>query len=240
MAGFEFEVRVIEKHRDIAKPLLSFIHRLGKERQCKVRYRWTPPNHYFVAADGPLPHLQALFFAVFEQLPPCAQGLTSGHSRTTAVDISYRIVDAYKRGLEEISDTVQVAADTLAGVPNSFFFDPGKATHAKRKLHDLTRSLLLYSEGHLPVDVMAEQLHTVAELLLKRSVPNCKTGAFSELVRMAADKSHLPKEMEEHLLQLKDIRRESKHRGHSVSADQLNSLLASLIGAIHYLLKGFK
>jgi hypothetical protein len=237
MAGFEFEVKTSEKSRYIARMLLSFVQRLGKERQCEVRYKWEVSNHYLVTVDGALPCLQTLCLAVCKELFPYAQGLVSAHNRRTALDIAYRIVGAYQVGLKEISDTVQTAANTFGGIPNSFFFDSGRVTHARRKLYDLTRSLLLYSEGQLVADQLAEQIHTVAELLLKKAVPSCKTGAFSELVMTAAAEVHLPKKMEDNLLRLKDMRRDSKHRGRCISDEELSSILASLIGAIHFVLK---
>jgi hypothetical protein len=242
MAGFDFWVHTPTRRRVLTRNLLFFIQRLGAERGCFIRFRWETTNRYYVTADGKLPDLQSLGQIMLDNLVSFAEGHSGPPGPSERARLAERVGMAYLERLIEFSEDLQGLVDSFGkerihAVPNSFIFDVGNATHLKGKIRNLTHSLLSYREGRMAPDQIGEDCHTVIELLLKAAVPCDGPMTFAGLVERAHEANYFNDKARNALIRLKDLRRESKHRGQSITPDEMDGLILDVVPTIHSLTK---
>ena len=235
MAGFDFDVPCKKGSAPLLRALLDAARRLGKARQCEIRYRQQSPVNFYITADGPLTNLQSLGELLFYNLPPFAEGFAKPVSRQSRLKIAERLCMTYLEKLQDFSDELHEFADQLGGVPNSFFFHTGEATHLKKRLREFTKFLIFYWEGRIGSNQFAEEAHTILELLLKNATRKKKNHSFSQLVDAAVAGGVLSNDYKAVLIKLKDLRKGAKHHGREVPVNKMDELAPKVLSACQIL-----
>jgi hypothetical protein len=214
--------------------------RLGKARQCEVRYRRQSPIHFYVTADGPLISLQSLGELLFYNLLPFAEGFANPKSRQTRLKIAEKLCMTYMEKLQDFSDDVREIANQLGGEPNSFFFHVGGATHLKKRLREFTKFLIFYWEGRIGSNQFAEEAHTILELLLKNVTQKNRNYSFAQLVDAAVECGVVSNDYRTALIELKDLRKGAKHHGKEISVDKMDEMVPKVLSACQILVSAIR
>lgn len=231
MAGFDFEFHCRGSDRDLGRSLLEQLQTLARRRRLKVRFRWAGA-HYYVTVDGRLPEMQAFLLPVAPYLSGYSEAHSSPRSPKARRRVCTQLLGAYWSGVERISEGVREVSGFFGGTPSSYLFEVGAHTHLTGPLKSFTRALIMYHSGLLPPAQIAESAHTVLEILLKGVLPAHQRGdSFQALVNAAITAKYIPGDVEGPLLELKNIRRDAKHRGQGVSSARIDRLLPSIISA---------
>jgi hypothetical protein len=100
-----------------------------------------------------------------------------------------------------------------------------------------TRNILFqWRSGFIAGPTLAEQIHTACEVSLKAALgtPNSE-GAFAAHVSQAASRGIIDSHQRDALLELKNARRNIKHRGQGIKPGRLLKLVQVSVGALHAL-----
>ena len=165
-----------------------------------------------------------------------AEGAVSFGPNQYRQDIAHRVTSSYANSLDEITETVEHISETFDGMPNSLSFDVGGATHLSGHINAFSNSLTLYYQGRILPHQIAEDAHTIIELLLRDVLGSSSNKlSFEEKVQSAEDKGCFDQKLAVALVQLKNLRRDAKHRGQGISNKVIDRLLPPVITASHRL-----
>lgn len=231
MAIFDFKVHCQDRQRGLSRALLRQLQALAKNRNLELRFRWVN-KHYYVTVDGSLLEMQALTPTAIPYLYGYSEAYPEPKNLSTRRNLCDELIDSYLAGVERISDDVHEIAEYIGGTANSYRLDPGTRTHLTGPLRSFRISLVMYHNGLLAPASLAEDAHTAAELLLKAVLlRDSRPDSFEGLVKSAITAQLLQGYLEQPLLELKNLRKNAKHRGQGVSAKRLNELLPSILSA---------
>ena len=254
MADLVFDLPTIPDERAFAHSLLRYAQVLAKHRQCsrptELHFKWharIPGRrgaHYEVVIDGDFAELQAFTADLSLAIHHYARGIcaiTPKWRRSLIPDV-FRA--ALFRAVVERSEEFTALTRTAIGAGalvqvNSYVFSLTGKYEVDRSLGALSQALIQWRNNRLVPSVLLEQVHTALEITLKRilSASNRDT-AFGQLVSSAAQAGLVSPEELATLLKVKDIRRDSKHRGQQLSDARLQTVLATTIGVLHRLAVG--
>jgi hypothetical protein len=251
MASINFIVPVIPYERSFAKALLRYLQTLSSNRQCtrptNVKYRWKIPDkthqifRYEVAVEGDFAEIQSLSVDALEALQHYANGYASqGHNVRKSM-LGIVVPAAFLKAIDELNDQIGkvIKFASEKGIPlsaNSYIFNSYGSQQEAKMLSELKATLIHWRNGKTPPSVVAEQLHTVLEFLLKRVLLKPNNGdTFVALAVEAGKKNLLSEDERESIISLKNIRRDSKHRGVPVSKKQLLKVIFKSVGVCHRL-----
>jgi hypothetical protein len=234
LAGFDFDVHATGRQKEFLKNLLRHSQNLATRHGLLLKYRWAPEDQYYVTVDGSLIKMQALVPMLITTIRIYAAASTTSLSKIEARRLALRIVDGYLEGLTEIEESVSYFED--AGfIPNSLTFNVGNLTHLNGKMQSFSNTLVLYITGKLGPDQITEECHTILELLLKNALK--KKISFESMVSLAITNGILDSNFENNLIKLKDLRRDSKHHGQSISEKDVQGFIWDTVRACHQLLQ---
>lgn len=215
---------------------MRIAQRLSTPRGLEFRYRWQNGGGYYVTVDGSLTSMQATLEPLVVGALSHAEAATGFGGSRKRSSIARRLTGAYAQGLDEITDFVEKMSESLGGTPNSWSFDVGRATHLGGHLKAFTTSLTTYHQGKLRPHQIAEECHTVIELLLRENLgANAKGRSFEGMVHLAFEGGLLDRALVAQLIELKNDRRDAKHKGQGISQAKMNELLPSIVAATHRL-----
>ncbi len=220
------------------KHLLRRVQALAKEYELELRYRWDDAG-YYVCVDGPLPMMQAMTYGLETELMRCVESehATSEYIKTK---IAQEFADSHLEGLKGSEEMVSMLASKFAdhgwsAAPQSYDFDCGLATDLKGQLRLLKWALVAYDNGDRHPNELVEVLHTTIEAVMNRWLGEEKLSFGQSAKKLVDDPELLIK-----VLEMKNLRRDSKHRNQHVSDVQLRSILGPCLDALHLLLAPFQ
>lgn len=242
MAGFDFEVPSTIRQREFVKALLHQSQKLATQRGLTLKYRWTNDNLYYVTVDGPLMNMQVIVpMFITTMMVYASTTPTTSFSRNEFRRLASRVIDRYLKGIYEIEELVGDVSMQLEGEPNSLAFDVGKSTHLSGKIQSFSDTLVLYIEGRLGPDQIVEECHTILELLLRNALKiGTKKESFESMVNMAIGRRIINSKFRTPLIDLKNLRRNSKHKGQSISEERVQGFIWDSVTACHQLLRNFR
>jgi hypothetical protein len=236
MADFDFFVPSRLALRESTRNFLRLAQRLADPRDLHLTFRWCPEGRFRVTVYGRLTALQSFMEALALGLTAFAEGSVSQGPIRTRRRIAAAITQSYADALDATTDSIETVSRAFGGMPYSYYFDAGSATHLQGHLDSLTQSLTLYHQGRVQAMDVAEQLHTVLELFLRHVLGSeSKSHSFKWMVEAAVRRGIVGRRSLSPLLRLKDARRDSKHHGQAVSEATLDRLLPLVVSAIHRL-----
>lgn len=250
MASLEFYIPVIPNERNFAKSLLRYIQKIATNRKCTrptvIKYIWKKPNknrsvhRYEVTVDGDLAEIQSFCVFALESLHHYANGVKSQSPKIKDSILDKVIPGAFIKSVEEfnceINKVIQFASDHQIPISsNTYIFQSQGSQQEQAILKDLTSALLHWRNNRIPPTLVAEHLHTSLEFLLKRILPRARDNSFETLVREAESSGLIIDIERDSIIQLKNMRRNSKHRGSPVSQKQLLTVINMCVGVCHRL-----
>lgn len=252
MAGIDFTVPVIPYERSFAKALLRYLQTLASSRQCVrptvLKYKWKMPDkkhaihRYKVTVDGDFAEIQSLSIYALEALQHYANGYINKDRNFRRSLLREVVAIALLKAVIELNDQICELVASFAstkGIPlaaNSYIFKSKGSQEEDKILSDLTATLIQWRNKKSSPSVVAEQLHTVLEFLLKRTLLKSNKGSTFRSLAEEAEKMNLISQEElKSIIFLKDIRRDSKHRGIPVSQKQLLKIIVQSVGVCHRL-----
>jgi hypothetical protein len=251
MADIVFDIPTHPDEREFAHHLLRYAQGLAKSRQCErateLRYRWFKRiegrrgARYEVVIDGDFAEIQAFGAELSVAVQHYGNGIravTPSFRRSLMPEVFRAAL--YRAIVERSTDFLNITRSAIAlGAlirVNSYVFAPTGKAEIDRTLGALTQALIQWRNGTLAPSVLLEQLHTCLEVLLKRVLEAPNRGAsFAQLVSGAETASLVSTEESTILLRLKDIRRDAKHRGQTLSARRLQNVLAPAVAVLQRL-----
>jgi hypothetical protein len=162
--------------------------------------------------------------------------------RRQRVAVASRFLNALRVRLAEMTGWLQAIADRfqqsgLGGVPNSIAFDVGRRSHLRSSLDALTRTLALDIAGRVEQRTVIEETHTAVEHVLRAyRGKRAKDLSFKGMAQAAYADGVLPRDQLRNLLEMKDLRRDAKHRGQGFGERRAGELIAGATVSIHTLL----
>lgn len=164
------------------------------------------------------------------------------------------MLSAFEASLAEIVESMNEITDRMremgsTAVLNSIAFDPGAKTHLDPTLRSF-RHALIRAYGGIPARTLLEECHTVIEHLMavlltpaerrNRSFEQQldelhRRGVFNSDRDEDFLKSGAP--LVDRLRELKNRRRDAKHRGQDVDDDTANYLADATVVAVHLMLR---
>ncbi len=240
MAGFDFEVEISGSQRFLVRALLRELQAFARARGVSVRFR-TNAVGYHVDVNGSLFETQAIVETSRPFLVGFATGLPRPRGRRTRCSICERVLESFVSSVSEISTLVDQASDLFDGVPYSYRFDIGDATDLAGSMKAFSRVLVLYHNGHLAPVHLAESAHTAIETLLRRALGRDSRGkSFEAMAHRAVKRGYLTAESVGSILELKNIRRDAKHRGQGIRPQKLERLLEPILRGCHELTRAMR
>jgi hypothetical protein len=238
LAGFDFDVPSRPALRSFLDTAFRYMGRRSNDFGLEVTRRWRlRQSSFYVTVDGPLPAMQSFGAALAIELPAFAAAPQAGTAMVARQAAVRRVWTAYAKGLGRIVDMVDEVSEGLHATPHSYFFNPGRATHLRGKLDDLTLTLVSYDLRRVSPSQLGEEIHTVLELLLRESIgASGKEASFGSLVHMAQSQGMLSEEIAVSILELKSRRRDAKHRGQRITEAKVDSVFPDVLAAVHALL----
>jgi hypothetical protein len=251
MASLDFYIPVIPTERNFARSLLGYFRKMAAYRKCTrptvIKFSWKKPgknrstHRYQVSVDGDLAEIQSLCVFALESLPHYANGIKSQNPKIKDSLLDKVIAGALIKCVEEFNDEmnkiIQYASDNRIPLSsNTYIFKSNGSQQEQKILADLTGALLHWRNDRIPPSLVTEHLHTSLEFLLKRNLHKANKGvSFETLVRDAESNGLIIALERDSLIQLKNIRRDSKHRGSPVSQKQLLTVINMCVGVCHRL-----
>jgi len=238
VAGFDFTVRCKLATRDVYSALLRYATIIARNMECVFHYEWQNSNGYYVTVDGSLRSFQALAFALHDALPAFAGGYASDCNQSALRRCGKIIAQAYTKRLATVTIDFHDFADQLSkGIGqtltfSSYWLDVGERSHLMAKCRDFLYASQAYHRGRLPPSHFAEEAHTIVELLLKEALqPLHENFSFEGLTKLAEEQMLINSEQSKALINLKNLRRDSKHRGQSVPLAKMDKLFPRVLDA---------
>jgi len=239
VAGFDLDITFKESTDELGRALLQRLQRAGRSVDLRVSYRRSTEYAFYVTVDGPLPAMQMLCFQVELELPAFADGYPKPVRRATRLRVADQLIDRYTAGVARITQSVLDTSAQFAAIPNSLRFDAGDSTELEGVLNPYSHMVTLFWLGFVPATHAVEEAHTAVEVVLKQALGKPKSrGAFFELVAEAKDRGLVTAEQHDELIELKDVRKGIKHRGHGVSIEVADKLMDQTTEVVQVLLGG--
>lgn len=249
MAGFDFQVPVEPKERDFAAALLRYLQRLSFQRLCDrptvVRFAWQRPSrdsnfhHYLVNVDGDFAEIQAFSVDALIAMLHFSSGYIAANSKyrnsmlpMVAPIAFFKRTHEFALDLHDFQSKVYEIGAFVT--PNTYTFRQTGTQTVDHVLSDTSGMLLLWRSGHASPPMLVEQLHTAAEVALKRAIgaPN-RDVTFANLVSTAEERQIISTKQATALHRLKNQRRDAKHRAQGVGARGLNETVQLVVSALH-------
>lgn len=256
MAGFDFEFGDVRDGEALQRALLRWMQRKAREVGLRLSYRKIESGFY-VDLNGPLPAMQALPRQLYPGLDAIADSFGAPPKLRDRRRILDRIRDAFE---ERLADMVEAINDVVGHletkegatvIGHSLDFDPGAKTHLVGTLAAF-QAAVIQSYSGIPVRTLLEECHTVIEHLMDALlVPRSRnTLSFEQKVEVLRDREifaapGLPVDMiggeiDAQLIELKDFRRDSKHRGQVPKAPDAERLADAAVMAVQMLLTAIR
>lgn len=233
MADFDFEGEISGSQKSLVRALLRELHTLAHPRGVTVRFR-TNAVGYHVGVSGSLFEMQAVVEAYGPFLAGFSTAFPRPHGRRMRRSICERVLESFASGVSEISTLVQPTSDLIDGMPYSYRFDVGDATDLAGSMKAFSRLLVLYHNGHVAPVHLAETAHTAIETLLRRVLGrDSRDRSFEAMAQDAAERGYLTAEAVGPILELKNVRRNVKHRGQGIRPENLERLLEPVLSVCH-------
>lgn len=222
----------------MARALLRELQVLARRRGVRVDFR-SNARGFYVAVDGSLFEIQALVEASRPFLAGLSMGFPRPAYKRARRAICERVLGPLAVGCDDISASVQQAAELLDGVPHSYKFDVGGATHLAGSVKAFSRLLILYHNGEVAPVHLCEAAHTAIETLLRQALGRDARGkSFEGMTRAAAGRGYVKSTCVEAILELKNLRRGAKHRAQGIRPVRLvEQLIEPVICTCHDLVK---
>ncbi|MFH0882248.1 MAG: hypothetical protein V2A56_04610 [bacterium] len=235
MAGFDFTFRCDDVDRELGRALLLRVQRIARNQHLSLQYKINTEGWY-VKVDGSLPTMQVLLYTISLQLMPFGEGFSHPKSLNRRRRVVLRLIDNYCEGLQGIRNNIEKIAEVLAGTPNSFFFNEGVATHLSAQVRDAELSLILFYNGMISASLLAEDIHTLADALLKACLPKKdRDRPFSARLFDVADLANLNPKQVQVLTRLKTRRRNAKHGNQRVKHVDMDADMSEFVSTLQKL-----
>jgi hypothetical protein len=256
MAGFDFPIPVRPDERDLARAVLRHLQRAARYRPCDrptlLRYLWskptaeTPYHHYYVAIDGDFAEIQAFAAAAVNDCYHFGEGFIAAKPQFRRSKAAKVVAFALLKRIMEFQNEMQELVGRLGEIgaalsPNSYLFAKSGCAAVDRSCGAASVSLINWRNGREPAATLAEQLHTAAEVSLKEVISAPNRGVpFAKLVSSAREHGVLNEHQAAALHKLKDLRRDSKHRGQGVSERLLADIVSLCVSSLHNIIASLK
>lgn len=237
MAGFDFHVPKHAMGETLQRGLLRLIQSEARDLGLQFRFR-SEGRDLWGALDGSLPLMYALRAYLEDDFPTYVAAASAPPDLQQRRRIARALLRAFDEGLEGITEAIHdEIAPMIGGVPNSIVFDDGSKSHVARLLRALTRTLILDMQGRVSRHTAVEETHTVLENLLRTLLGRgARNSSFAQMVDEAASRSYLSEAEAVGVKRLKDVRRDSKHRGQQSDEGETGRLLQVSVTVIQKLL----
>jgi hypothetical protein len=252
MAGFDFEFTSKPDEEDLQRQFLRWIQGASRDLDLKFSYR-KHPRGFYAAVDGALPAMQALPIYCYSELDAIVAVSSNPPDRRRRRRILRRVLDAFEEGLDRMTEGIKevIVIQEAAGltvIPRSFDFDPGSKTHLRASLQAFRLALIQSLIGQITNRALLEECHTAIEHTMDAllTAKEKKDLSFEGKIDLLSERGvfDLPIENEEviggelvpQLKELKDRRKESKHRAQVVDSGAIDRLATTATNGVHVLL----
>lgn len=221
MAGFDFEFT----YRSAQEPIVRVCLTAGRSRarQLGLRWRWQTleARRLRVVVDGNSRRTDLLAYRLERDLPLVAEGCEAeGMSRIQRQRLGRGFADMMLRGRHvelEAALALRGVAETRYRYP-PYDYDCPDFSRLHARLSITEELLVAWNFQEVAPEVLLEELHTACELTLEEIVNRrSKRLSFAELVEATNSLGVLVQQgatpPSELLLDLKDLRKEVRHRG---------------------------
>ncbi len=155
----------------------------------------------------------------------------------------------FRKQYELVSRELETLSDEGWTVfsPSSTLFDPGAKNHLNPSLRDLRHALMQARLNQITSRSLVEECHTTLEHVFDALLARKERRSLSFSEKLSAlvsrgmfegvmEKDHLFGDLPGELEELKDYRRDAKHRGQGVDDDTARRLATATVAAINLLL----
>ena len=256
MAGFDFIVPIRPDEREFARAALRHLQLAARNRPCDrptiVRYLWSKPtssiryHHYYVSVDGDFAEIQAFSAAAVNDCYHFGRGFIAARPEMRRAKAAKAVAYSLLKRVFEFKDEMEELVTRLGEIgpfisPNSYLFAKTSRDGVDRAIGGASVSLINWRNGREPPGTLAEQLHTAAEVSLKELLGADNRGhSFAMLVTKAHESGALNTNQAAALHRLKELRRDSKHRGQSVPQSALASIVSQCVSSLHSIIASLK
>lgn len=241
MAGFDYSIQCKAAQRKYLKGLLGAIQREASKWKIEYRYKWDGDN-YYVTMDGTLKYIEAMSVYFNDVLPASVEFSNDLTLRERKAIVSLLVVE-HMNSLSYIVKSVHKTANDYGAIPNTYRFDSERAIELKGLFGILSSALIRYETFNNSPSETAESIHTVLESLMFKVVTTkkilskrkAKDTPYEPMAKIL-DENGLLNDSLEKVIQLKDMRKEAKHRNKLINHNSLNMVFHENIAVIHALL----
>lgn len=241
-------------------PLIEAMLAAGRSRARHLNVRWSSSiesNVCTVVVDGSWWRIDLLITRLSRDLPTICEAIQVDHrspSRRRGVGRSFAHIAAqYRVGAFDLYETSWtpklVSRIDEPWEVTTYTFSAPNAPDLERRLEITARMLMDWEFGEIAPEVMLEELHTAAELSLKRALRGKyrRQGSFKELVERAEERGMLKLPgirvfrqslrvvdveesitVKELLLSLKDARRVARHEARETALPWLEKWVVGI------------
>ena len=256
MAGFDFEFNSKPDEEILQRQILRWLQAASRSLGLELRYR-KEPGTFHVSLNGPLPAMQALAIYCYSELEAIASAASAPPNRSRRRRVLARLLDAFEERLddmvESIDELVQIhEADGWTVVPRSLSFHPGSRSHLEPSLQAFRLALIQSLIGRITIRSLLEECHTTIEHLMNALLSTAERGSLSfeekvdKLVARGAfdipveRKQAAAGDLPARLKELKDRRRDGKHRAQNVDSATADRLATAATNGAHILLAAIR
>lgn len=235
MAGYDGDFSYDPRDEDLLRALAPLVARRARRMHVRWRFRLDKPGYAHFQLDGNGYQIDMLMERLSRDLPSAAEAVPTWRPPAARRRLAVGFVDIlwrwrlsfYDRYTEAHVPRLRGKAKPVKGAIFDVFPD-GKHADLWPRLSVTSEIMADWLMDEAPAEVVLEELHTAAELLLWRLWGRAKSASFAQLVEHADQKGALDSPLvwdydEAHraealgmgplLLQLKDWRKRAKHRG---------------------------
>jgi hypothetical protein len=253
VAGFDFEFSSTAAQETLQRSLLKWMQDAARRLGLRLHYRKVKGGFY-VTLDGRLPEMEALSTYCYEGLDAIVATATAPPDRRARQRVLDRMLAAFEDRLTEMVESINEITDMMRDqgamvVANSIAFDSGTKTHLDPTLRSF-RHALIRAYGGIPARTLLEECHTVIEHLMAALLTPAerRNRSFEEQLTELDRRGIFDSDRNEEFLkrggplvaQLRDLknrRRDAKHRGQGVDSDTVDNLTNATVVAVHLMLR---
>lgn len=240
MAGFDGCFSFDPRDRDLLRSMSPLVARRARKMRIRWRLHLHPSGYAYFTMDGNTYELDLLLERLRRDLPTSAEAISSWRQPADRRRLATGLVDVVTRWRVSFYERYEEGhVPKLRGksqaVQNAIFhvFPDSKHADLWPRLSVTSDVVSAWLMSEIPAEVVLEEIHTAAELLLTRLWGRSKRLSFAELVDHASDLGVLETSLRwdyevEHrsealdmkglLIELKDHRKRVRHHG-AVQAD---------------------
>jgi len=199
-----------------------------------------------VIVDGDFAEIQAFSAAAVNDCYHFGEGFVAAKpemrrskaAKAVAYSLLKRVLE-FKEEMEELVTKLGEIGPLIS--PNSYLFAKTGRNGVDRAIGGASVSLINWRNGREPSGTLAEQLHTAAEVSLKELLGADNRGhSFAKLVTTAHETGALNANQAAALHKLKELRRDSKHRGQPVPPTALAGIVSQCVSSLHCIVASLK